>query len=313
VTLEVVDPGPQSSVQDVVGRRPWRRYGVPLGGAADGWSARLANRLVGNPHDAAVVEVLAPGAVVRADSATVIAITGGLQATVGGIPVPPDTARRVGRGTSIRLAAGRGLRGYLAVAGGFQVDPVLGSRATDLRTGFGGIGGRALSAGDRIGIGQAAPVAAYRWLGARPDGPLRVTPGPQADDAILQALIGRGWEVGRAVDRTGVRLEGGRVPGGGEVPSQGLVPGSVQVPPDGQPILMLADCPVTGGYRVPACIIGADLGHVAQLRPGETVALTVVDTAEARAAWRDMEQELARLEPLDPRLDHGAEWAGSHN
>ena len=310
--LEVVDPGPLASVQDVVGRRDARRYGVPFGGAADPWSARLANRLVGNPDDAAVIEVVAGDARFLLDADAVVAVTGGLVATIDGVPLPPSSGRRVAAGAQLRLGPGAGLRGYLAVSGGIDVEPVLGSRGTDLRTGFGGHDGRALRAGDRLRVGAATAANAGRWLGAWSAGPIRVTNGPQADPDMLQELTARTWTVAPAVDRAGVRLAGGSVPGGGEVPSQGLLPGAIQVPPDGAPILMLADCPVTGGYRVPACVIGADLGSVAQLRPGDHVELVEVSDDEARGAWLRIESSLAEVEPLGTAGDDGPGWAGAH-
>jgi biotin-dependent carboxylase-like uncharacterized protein len=312
VTLEILDPGGLATVQDVAGRRPWRRYGVPHGGAADPMSARLANRLVGNPDDAAVLELVL-GGTVRVAIATTVAVTGGLAAAMDGIPMPPDAARRLPAGARIRIEPGSGLRGYLAVAGGIEVEPVLGSRATDLRTGFGGFAGRALQSGDRLAIGQPRPDALpRRWLGTRADGPLRIVAGPQAASASSEALTLTAWRVGQAVDRTGVRLEGRALEDGGEVPSQGLLPGAIQLPPDGAPILMLADCPVTGGYRVPACVIGADLGRVAQLPPGDQVALVEVSPLEAREAWLQLESNLAAIEPLDTTPDDEPGWAGSH-
>jgi biotin-dependent carboxylase-like uncharacterized protein len=312
VTLEILDPGGLATVQDAVGRRAWRRHGVPFGGAADPMSARLANRLVGNSDDAAVLELVL-GGTVRVATATIVAATGGLAAAIDGVPMPPDAARRLQAGARIRIEPGSGLRGYLAVAGGLEVEPVLGSRATDLRTGFGGLGGRALQSGDRLAIGQPRPDAIpHRWLGTRVEGPVRIVAGPQAASASPEALTSLAWRVGQAVDRTAVRLEGPALEGGGEVPSQGILPGAVQLPPDGAPILMLADCPVTGGYRVPACVVGADIGRVAQLRPGDPVALVQVSALEAREAWLRMESHLAAIEPLDATADDEPGWAGSH-
>ncbi|HEX2767035.1 MAG TPA: biotin-dependent carboxyltransferase family protein [Candidatus Limnocylindria bacterium] len=311
--LEVVDPGPLASVQDVLGRRDARRHGVPFGGAADPWSARLANRLVGNPEGAALIEVVAGDARFVLEADAIVAVTGGLVATIDGVPLPPSTGRRLAAGAQLRLGSGVGLRGYLAVSGGIDVEPVLGSRATDLRTGFGGHDGRALRAGDRLRIGAAGAANAGRWLGAWPARPIRITNGPQADPDLLRALTATTWTVAPAVDRTGVRLAGGSAPGGGEVPSQGLLPGAIQVPPDGAPILMLADCPVTGGYRVPACVIGADIGSVAQLRPGDPVELVEVRDDEARGAWLRIESSLAEVEPLGAAGDDGPGWAGAHH
>lgn len=312
--LEILDPGMLATVQDAVGRREWRRFGVPLGGAADAWSARLANRLVGNADDRAVLEVVG-SASVAFDAPAIVAVAGGLAASIGGIPMSPDSARRVPAGSQVRVgaAADTGLRGYVAVAGGLDVEPVLGSRSTDLRTGFGGLDGRQLRAGDRIPIGRAgASASVHRWSGTRDDGPLRILGGPQGSRATMGALTGPTWRVAGAVDRTGIRLEGPPLAHGGEVPSQGLLPGAIQVPPGGSPILMLADCPVTGGYVVAACVIGADVGRAAQLRPGNPVSFLEVGHTEARAAWLRLEAELEAVEALEATRDGDPGWAGSH-
>lgn len=311
--LEILDPGALTSVQDTRGRRAWRRYGVPQGGAADPWSARLANRLVANPDDAAVLEVVGEGAAIRIGVAAVVAVTGGLSTTVDGIPMPPDSARRVAPGSRIRFGPGSGLRAYVSVGGGLDVEPVLGSSATDLRTGFGGLDGRALAAGDRIGIGRPDVTALpRRWIGTRAAGPLRITAGPQASGSTLRELTAAAWVVGASADRTGVRLEGAPLTGGDEVPSQGLLTGAIQLPPDGLPILMLPDCPVTGGYRVPACIIGADLGRLAQLRTGDRLELLEVSLDEAREAGLRLESELSATDEVDASAADEPGWAGAH-
>lgn len=312
--LEILDPGMLATVQDAVGRREWRRFGVPLGGAADAWSARLANRLVGNADDTAVLEVVGSGSVAF-DAPAIVAVAGQLAATIGGILMPSDSARRVPAGSQVRVgaAADTGLRGYVAVAGGLDVEPVLGSRSTDLRTGFGGLDGRQLRAGDRIPIGPAgASASVHRWPGMRDDGPLRILGGPQGSPATMEALIGQTWRVADAADRTGIRLDGPPLADGGEVPSQGLLPGAIQVPPGGSPILMLADCPVTGGYVVAACVIGADVGRAAQLRPADSASFIEVGHDEARAAWRRLEAELEAVEALEATKDGDPGWAGSH-
>ena len=311
MTIEVVEPGLLTSVQDPVGRRGWRYLGVPVGGAADAWSARLANRLVGNPDDAAVLEATLHGPTVRVASSTVLAVTGGLQAMVDGLPLPQASARAVRPGSVVRIGPGSGARGYLAVAGGIEVDLVLGSRSTDLRTGFGGHEGRALRGGDRLPVGRPRG-SPMRWTGRLPaPQPIRVVAGPHAEDR-LPGLISGEWTVSAEADRTAVRLDPA-LDGGGEVASLGLPLGAVQLPPDGRPIVMLADRPVTGGYLVPAVVIGADVGRVAQLRPGDAVRLASVSLDEARRAWIEAEEELAALEPLDERPDDELGWTGAHS
>jgi biotin-dependent carboxylase-like uncharacterized protein len=307
VTVEILEPGPLTSVQEPFGRQGWRHLGVPAGGAADSWSARLANRLAGNPDGAALLEVTLGGLALTTDAPTWMAATGGLAARSGGIHLPATEAWRLRPGAVLRLDPGDGARGYLAVRGGFQVEAVLGSASTDLRTGFGGLDGRRLQAGDRLEPGASTGTPA-RWTGRRPTGPLRIVPGPHADG--FEELLAE-WTVGPEADRAGVRLDG---PGivGGEVPSMGLPLGAIQVPPDGRPIVMLADRPVTGGYRVPACVIRADIGPVAQLRTGDTVRFASVSVEEARQALLVAEHALADLEPMEEETDGDLGWAGSH-
>jgi biotin-dependent carboxylase-like uncharacterized protein len=303
--IEVIEAGPLTSVQTASGRPAWRHAGVPVGGAADAWSARLANRLTGNDDDASLLEITLGGARLRFDEAAVIAVTGGTRVTMGGIDLPAATAVALRAGSQLSVEYGDGARGYLAVGGGIEVDEVLGSRSTDLRSGFGGHEGHALRGGDRLKIGRASGPSG-RWTGKRDDGPIRIVPGPHGDPRDLKGQ----WIVGVEADRIGVRLDGPRLTGG-EVPSMGLPLGAVQVPPDGRPIVMLADRPVTGGYRVPACVIGADIGRVAQLKPGDQLTLVSVSLRAARDAMRRAEEELAAIEPVEGSGDELG-WAGSH-
>lgn len=308
--IEVVEPGALTSVQDSAGRPGWRHLGVPVGGAADPWSARLANRIVGNADPTALLEMTLDGPTLRFEESAVVALGGRMRGSVDGLPLVANVARVLRAGAVVRIGPGDGARGYLAVGGGIAVEPVMGSPATDLRSGFGGLDGRALRAGDRLEIGLATG-GPRRWTGrVAEDGPIRIVAGPHAD-RISERIDGRRWRVGGAADRTGVRLEGA-VGGGGEVASLGLPIGAIQVPPDGHPIIMLADRPVTGGYVVPSVVITADAGRAAQLRPGDEVSFASVSLADARAARRRAEHELAALEPLDERRDDELGWIGSH-
>ena len=304
--LEVLASGPLTSVQDPFGRQGWRHLGVPTGGAADAWSARLANRLIGNPDGSALLEITLGGLELRFETDAVAAITGGVSVTLGGIPAEVNLGLPVRPGGVIRIGGGPGARGYLAVGGGIVVEPVLGSASTDLRTGFGGHDGRALRPGDRLQVG-GTPGVPSRWTGSPATGPIRIAPGPHATAASLDGE----WIVGSEADRTGLRLDG-RTLDGGEVPSMGLPLGAIQVPPDGRPIVMLADRPVTGGYPVPASVIGADIGRVAQLRPGDRVTFVSVSVEQAREALRQAEEELAALELLEAPRDDELGWVGSH-
>ena len=313
--IEVLEAGALTSVQDASGRPGWRHLGVPVGGAADAWSARLANRLVGNDDDAALLEITLRGPTLRFEAPTRVAMTGArFDATLDERPMPPLLALPVHRGSTLRIASGDGARAYIAVGGGLRVKPLLGSRSTDLRSRFGGHEGRPLAVGDRLALGTATTVA-RRWRGVPHDGPIRIVPGPHADRFAPDALADGTWRIAVAADRIGARLDGGpieRMPGAEpEVASMGLPLGAIQVPPDGGPIVMLADRPVTGGYPVPACVIRADIGRVALLRTGDPLRFASVSLEGARAALRRMEKELAALEDEGPSSGDELGWAGA--
>ena len=310
--IEVVEPGALTSVQTVDGRPGWRHLGVPVGGAADAWSARLANRLVDNADGAALLELTLRGPTLRFHAAAAVAIAGaGFGATLDGLPLPPFVGRPVHDGSLLRIDVGDGARAYLAIGGGIEVPPVLGSAATDLRTGFGGHQGRALRTGDRLALGTPSG-RVRRWAGKLTAGPIRIVPGPQDGVVNLDALVDHDWIVGAEADRSGVRLDGRvRSADAQEVPSMGLPIGAIQVPPDGRPILMLVDRPVTGGYPVPACVIRADIGRVAALRTGDAVKFASVSMRDARAALLEMEEELAALEIAAATPDDELGWAGA--
>jgi len=313
VTIEILEPGALTSVQDAVGRHAWRHLGVPAGGAADPWRARLANRLAGNADDAALLEMTLVGPTLRVDVSMMVALVGRLETTIDGLPWPSHTSRPVRAGSVIRVADGLDARGYLAFGGGLDIPPVLGSPSTDLRTGFGGIEGRALRTGDRLPVGAGSARTALHWTGAEPTGPIRIVDGPHAHQLSSDGLRAHPWRISSRSDRTGVRLEGPALPQAeAEIASIGLPAGAIQLPPDGQPIIALADRPVTGGYPVPAVVIGADLGRVARLRPGDELRFASVSVEEARGALNAAEEELAALEPLDAVDDDELRWVGSH-
>ena len=276
--LTVLTAGPLATVQDR-GRPGLAAMGVTRSGAADRAAADLANRLVGNDPAAAVVEVTAGGLRVRAERTVLIAVTGApAPVTVDGRAAPFAGPLTLAAGTE--LALGRppvGLRTYLAVRGGIDVPPVLGSRSTDSLS---GLGPAPVRAGDLLPIGRQAgeePIVDVAPVGAPSSRPvLGVLPGPRrtwlAPDAWA-ALTQAEWTVTADSDRVGLRLAGPPLARArdDELPSEGLVPGAVQVPPDGAPVLFLADHPVTGGYPVLAVVVTADLSAAAQLRPGDTV------------------------------------------
>jgi biotin-dependent carboxylase-like uncharacterized protein len=276
--LEIIRPGPLATVQDL-GRPGYAHLGVPPSGAADPASLRRANALAGNPAGAAGLEFTLGRAVLRWPAAATVAVTGApLPLTLDGEPAPLDTPFTVAAGATLTLGApSAGVRTYLAVAGGLTVEPVLGSRSADLLS---GLGPRPLRAGDRLPIGPVSPAPAQD-VSPRPASgeaivSLRVRPGPRDDwftPAALRLLTEAVYQVTPASNRTGLRLAGPPLERArpGELPSEGLVTGAIEVPPDGQPILLLADHPATGGYPVIAVIRTADLGAAAQLRPGQKV------------------------------------------
>jgi biotin-dependent carboxylase-like uncharacterized protein len=276
--LTVLAPGPLSTVQDR-GRIGWASIGVPRSGTADRAAAALANRLVGNQPSAAVLEVTAGGLRLRAERTVLVAVTGApAPLVVDGRAAPLNAPVTLHPGAELALGLPAvGLRSYLAVRGGLDVPAVLGSRSTDTLS---GLGPAPLRAGDVLPIGTLAAdepivdVAAVRPPASHPV--LRVLPGPRRDwlePAAWTTLTSAEWTVTADSNRVGLRLSGPRLSRAreDELPSEGLVPGALQVPPDGAPVLFLADHPVTGGYPVLAVVATADLPAIAQLRPGDVL------------------------------------------
>ncbi len=279
--LRILDPGPSATVQDL-GRRGVAHLGVAAAGAFDRGAHRGANALVGNPPEAAAVEITLGPFVAEAVTDLVVAVAGtDAELHVGGAPAPTVVAVAVGAGTRIVVgAARRGLRTTLAVAGGIAVPPVLGSRATDRAA---GLGHPPLAPGHvlPVGVAPAVPAPAPVPMPVPPRGTtaLRVLPGPRLGRVPggLGALGRRPWRVGPASDRTGVRLDGDPLPVDPTgLPSEGVPPGAVQVPPDGRPIVLGPDAGTTGGYPVVAVVLDEDRDRVGQLRPGDAVTFVPV-------------------------------------
>ncbi|MGE6292748.1 biotin-dependent carboxyltransferase family protein [Aeromonas media] len=301
--LAVIRPGLQSSVQDL-GRPGVRHLGIALGGALDREALILANRLVGNPAGAAGIELVLGAAEFGFLRDGWLALTGAdCAATLDGEAVWHGWRWRVRRGQRLRLSAPRhGMRTYLALDGGVVVPPVMGSRATELQAAFGGHQGRALQAGDRLPLGE--PLAHAGTLGAwlrESDACLRVLPGPEFDEfepAAVAALWQGEWRLNPASNRMGIRLDGPTLvrSRGRELASHGVLPGVIQVPPGGQPIVLLADAQTTGGYPRIGCVIEADLWKLAQLRPGARLRFAPVTREQALAARHEWQQHLNRFE-----------------
>jgi len=286
--LTVLATGPLTTVQDR-GRPGYAGIGVPRSGAADAPAADLANRLVGNDSAAATLEITAGGLRVRAERTVLVVVTGAPAAvTVDGRAASFGAPLTLRPGSELALGMPAvGLRSYLAVRGGIDVPPVLGSRSTDTLS---GLGPAPLAAGDRLTVGSMraeepfVDVAPVRGPSSAPR--LRVLPGPRRDwldPAAWTALTTHEWAVTADSNRVGLRLAGPRLDRAreDELPSEGLVPGAVQVPPDGAPVLFLADHPVTGGYPVLAVVLAADLPAAAQLRPGDTLTFRAISSPES--------------------------------
>lgn len=270
MNLHVLATGPLTLVEDL-GRPGRAAIGVGHSGAADRGSLRRGNRLLGNPENAAALEVLLGGLEIRAERPLWVCVTGA--------PAPAFVdERRVGHEATVRLPAwavlrlgvpATGLRSYLCVRGGLDLPPVLGSRAHDTLS---GLGPAPVERGDRLPVGlPTGALPDVDHVVVRPhEGPLRPVEGPRSRWA--SPLAGTSWTVSSDSDRVAVRLAGAPLTRRtGELASEGLLPGAVQVPPDGQPVLFLADAPVTGGYPVVAVLPEREIDRVAQLRPGDPV------------------------------------------
>ncbi|MFF0364928.1 5-oxoprolinase subunit C family protein [Streptomyces fungicidicus] len=282
--LAVVRAGALTTVQDR-GRPGHAHLGVPRSGALDGPAAALANRLAGNPPDAAVLETTLDGCSLRPRTPVIVAVTGApCPVSVDGRPVAWGAPVRVRAGSVLDVGAVvSGVRAYVGVRGGIAVEPVLGSRSTDLLS---GLGPAPLTDGAVLPLG--APLEggdAYVDVAPQPAAPdelvLRVTLGPRDDwftPAAVRLLTSRAYRVSPASNRIGLRTTGPALERArpDELPSEGMVLGAVQVPPDGTPVVFLADHPTTGGYPVIAVVRPADLPAAAQARPGTPVRFVAV-------------------------------------
>ena len=265
--LVVVEAGWGTSVQDA-GRPGFAELGVPKSGALDPPLRELLNRLLGNPPDAAVLETLG-GLRLRATTAVVVATSADVAAT----------GRLAGEEITVDPAAGS-LWGYLAIRGGLDVPPVLGSRSTDSRS---GLGPMAVTAGVRLPVGPdpCTPIVVDQAPPLDRRAVVDIWPGPRGDWFVpgsLQTMAATTWTVSSDVSRVGARLDGAPLVRRHhqELPSEGLLPGAVQVPPDGRPVVMLADHPTTGGYPVIAVVDPSSLPTVAQTRPGSPLRFRLV-------------------------------------
>ena len=297
--LEVIKPGLLTTVQDK-GRWGYQCYGVAVAGAMDLFALASANRLVGNSEEAAGLEMTLMGPTLRFHRETIFAVAGAdLGPRLNGEPISSWTSHLARSGALLDFAGRKsGLRAYLAVSGGIGVPPVMGSRATYLLGRFGGLEGRPLKPQDRIPLlppGQSqdfTPRVFPEDLRPRyrKNPTLRVVRGPFDDffsRETTEAFFSTEYRIASQSDRMGYRLQGEPLRRGkpGELISCGLANGTVQVPPDGQPIILLADRQSIGGYPIIATLILADLPLIAQCAPGDRVRFSPITIDEAREEY----------------------------
>ncbi|QYY31723.1 biotin-dependent carboxyltransferase family protein [Cupriavidus pinatubonensis] len=321
--IEIIRPGALASVQDL-GRTGFRRFGVGRSGAMDPLALTIGNRLLGNAPGSAAIEFTLGRAAVRFHEDLRVALTGAeCNANLDGVPVWSWHAFDVRRGETLTLPPTRGgTRVYLCVAGGIDVEPVMGSRSTDLKAGFGGFAGRALHDGDRLAAARPGLAASSDWLGVQAPAwalrctdsgnavPIRLLPGPEYDDfepAAQAALWESEWIITPNSNRMGLRLQGPalarRADRSADLLSHGVVPGVIQVPPGGQPIALMADAQTTGGYPKIGVVIGADLWRLAQVPLGAPVRFVRVTLEEATNAQAAVDRYLRQI-------DQALQWQG---
>ncbi|RZL37209.1 MAG: biotin-dependent carboxyltransferase family protein [Rubrivivax sp.] len=303
--IEIVSAGPLATVQDL-GRAGWRDRGVSRCGALDELALQSGNLLVGNAPGTAALEFTLGAATLRFHADTCLAITGtdaDADASLDGRPLRPWWRQHVRAGQTLKVAAPRErMRSYVAIAGGLALPQRLGSLSTDLAGGFGGLDGRALRNGDRLPLNPGAALPG-RSVGVRPPDwtpVVRALPGPEHQHFTAQAreaFWASDWTVTPQSNRMGYRLAGPALQRerGAELASHGVLPGVVQVPPSGQPIVLLADAQTTGGYPKIAVVIRADLWKLGQLRLGAPLRFAACNLDEARDALRSQHLLLDRM------------------
>jgi antagonist of KipI len=290
--IRVVSPGLLTTVQDL-GRFGWAHYGVSASGAADQFALRAGNLLVGNAENGAALEMTLTGGAFEFESDAVVALTG----SDFGAGLPLWSAVEVKAGQTVRCGPSlAGARCYLCVRGGIEVPLVMGSASTHVMT---GVGGSALRAGDVLPIGNGAvrrprgPAKGIPPMLA--SDPLRVTEGPQAGSFADELYRGI-YSVSEESNRMGLRLRGPAIASAsGHMLTEGVPLGAVQVPPDGQPIILFVEHQTTGGYPKPANVISADFRRLGQLRPREQVRFERVTIEQALRLLQQQEQWLYGL------------------
>lgn len=314
--IEILTSHALNTIQDL-GRIGARRFGVSTSGAMDPVAVEAGNALLGNDSTAACIEVQTFPFRLRFGADIAFALTGvDCNAVLGGRPVPPWWCMRAKAGDVLALAPPRcGARAYLTFEGGIDLPPVLGSRSTHIRAGFGGLDGRPLREGDivptsparceairRFDFGAEPPEVAITGVNASEDGVLRVRVLRAGEydlfsDDMQKTFWSTTWKISLQSDRGGYRLAGAelKLPAPVEMRSHGVVAGVVQVPPAGAPIIQMSDANTAGGYPKIAAVIQADLWRLGQARPGSMIAFSEVDYREAVAAMTPVNDYIARL------------------
>ncbi len=325
--LRILSAGPGVTLQDA-GRRGHLRFGVTPAGPMDDGAFLAANLAAGATPGAAAVEVSLGGVELEAEGGAIgLAVVGGaFDLRLDGREAPCACALSLEAGSRLSIRAGRsGAWCYVAVGGRFDLPPVLGSLATHLRSAIGGLEGRALRAGDSLPIAdvRAPPTLPQTvlapWL-TKNDGAMRVVLGPQDDvftPETIRRFLSERWTISPQSDRMAYRLSGAALSHaeGHDIVSDGVALGAIQVPGDGLPLVLMADRQPTGGYPKIATVIGADLGRLAQLRPGDTLSFAAVSLDEAvtaRRARRDAMAQGVRLAPI-ARSEFSSEFLLSEN
>lgn len=289
--IELVSVPSLTTIQDL-GRRGYQKFGVPVSGVMDEISARFANYLVGNDENAPLLEFVLKGPTIRFNASAVFAIGGDVNAYLNGAPIEAWRSYWAKRGDILEIGSLRsGMYGYISFAGGIKCERILGSCSTYLRANF----GRALRAGDTLKLGYA--ILTGREGKKLPgefvprysnESEIRVIPGPQEEQFPKRSLKGE-YRVSPESDRMGYRLEGPKIEGGGGIITDAIPLGSIQVPENGQPIIMLADRQTTGGYAKIGVVARVDVSRVAQTRPGGRLRFKVISVGEAQNLLRKRE------------------------
>lgn len=303
--LIAVAPGPFVSLQDA-GRVGWQRFGLSRAGAMDQRALAMANSLVGNPPATAALEFAYAAGTFRLEATSCrIAVAGGRFAVyIDDWPIQPLTSATLMRGQTLRIGgAPDAVWGYLAVAQGFDVPPQLGSHSTHVRSGIGGFAGRFLTEGDVLPLASDWVRAEIERVLRPPPmrrGPLRVVMGPQEDFFTPEAIatfLSAEFRTTHLMDRLGYRLDGPRIEHakGYNIISDGIVPGCIQVAGSGAPIVLMRDAQPPGGYPKIATVVSADLGRLAQMRPGTALRFEAIDIERAHALRREFDAAIAAL------------------